>query len=73
MDNKKEPLTFLRTLGLIAFALIVCVASSAGCLIYAFKGGEHFYILPGLLNLASWGYVLYKVVKKLKAEGKIWN
>lgn len=73
MDNKKEALTFLRGLAIVAFAVIVVIGSSAGCLIYAFKGGEHFYILPGLLNLASWGFVLYKFIKKLIAEGKLWN
>ena len=73
MDNKKETLTFLRTLGLIAFALIVCVASSAGCLNFAVTSGEHFYIVPAVLNLGAWGFVLYKFIKKLIAEGKLWN
>lgn len=73
MDNKKETLTFLRTLGLIAFALIVCVASSAGCLNYAVTSGEHFYIAPAVLNLGAWGYVIYRLIKKWKSEGKIDN
>lgn len=67
MENLKKGL-LVAALFIGALLIIAC---SAGCANYAATASQPFYYVPAVANLGGWGWVYYKLVKALKAEGKL--
>lgn len=79
MDNKnKERWGFdLKMIALIALG-IIAILSSVGCFNYATLAREagksdNLFWLVGIVNILYNGYIIYRLAKKWKSEGKIDN
>lgn len=69
-ENKERFMMGMRAAFLFIGALLI-VACSAGCANYAATASKPFYFFAAVANVGGWGWAYYKIIKALKADGKL--